>query len=56
MVIQQAMGIPAALGTEAQGFVAAFVEDMKSTGFVRQSMERHGIKGAAVAPAAGQQA
>ena len=50
MVIQQAMGIPAALGNDARDFVAAFVEDMKSSGFVLQSMQRHGIKGAAVAP------
>jgi polar amino acid transport system substrate-binding protein len=56
MVIQQALGVPAASGKDVQEFVAAFVEDMKSSGFVLESMQRHGIKGAAVAPAAGDRA
>jgi len=52
MVIQQAVGIPAAYGNAVRDYVAAFVEEMKASGFVLQSMERHGIKGAVVAPAA----
>ncbi|MFF6910657.1 transporter substrate-binding domain-containing protein [Streptomyces sp. NPDC012389] len=52
MVIQQAMGIPAARGTTAQEVLASFVEEMKASGFVADSLERHGIEGALVAPAA----
>jgi polar amino acid transport system substrate-binding protein len=51
MVIQQAMGIPRSRGPEAAAFVSAFVEEMKSTGFVAASMSRHRIEGALVAPA-----
>jgi polar amino acid transport system substrate-binding protein len=32
--------------------VAAFVEDMKASGFVAGALARHGIEGAAVPPAA----
>ncbi|MFJ9977467.1 transporter substrate-binding domain-containing protein [Streptomyces cyaneofuscatus] len=52
MVIQQAMGIPAARGTAAQEALASFVEEMKASGFVADALERHGIEGALVAPAA----
>jgi len=52
MVIQQAMGIPARRGTEAQSVLAGFVEEMKSTGFVADALTRHRIEGALVAPAA----
>ncbi|KQP17794.1 ABC transporter substrate-binding protein [Pseudorhodoferax sp. Leaf267] len=52
MVIQQAMGTPASRGAEAQAALAAFVEDMKASGFVAEALQRHGIAGAAVAPAA----
>lgn len=52
MVIQQAMGLPAGRGAHATAFLRAFVEDMKREGFVAQALERHGIEGAAVAPAA----
>jgi polar amino acid transport system substrate-binding protein len=31
----------------------AFVEEMKASGFVAQALQRHGIEGAIVAPAAG---
>ncbi|MFE3474265.1 transporter substrate-binding domain-containing protein [Streptomyces bacillaris] len=51
MVIQQAMGIPAARGTAAQEVLASFVEEMKESGFVADALERHGIEGALVAPA-----
>ena len=52
MVIQQAMGLPAGRGAEAQRVLAAFVEEMKSTGFVADALRRHRIEGAAVAPSA----
>ena len=51
MVIQQAMGTPASRGTEAQALLAAFVEEMKASGFVADALERHRIEGAIVAPA-----
>ncbi len=51
MVIQQAMGVPKSRGAAAQAFVAAFVEEMKFSGFVAESLARHRIEGAAVAPA-----
>ncbi|HEX2547677.1 MAG TPA: ABC transporter substrate-binding protein [Ramlibacter sp.] len=51
MVIQQAMGVPRARETVAPA-LRAFVEEMKSSGFVAQALARHGIQGASVAPAA----
>ena len=36
----------------AQAALAAFVEQMKASGFVADAMQRHGVQGAAVAPAA----
>ena len=50
MVIQQAMGTPASRGAEAQALLAAFVEEMKASGFVADALARHGIEGAIVAP------
>jgi polar amino acid transport system substrate-binding protein len=50
MVIRQAMGAPRSRGEAAQRALAAFVEAMKSGGFVARALERHGIKGASVAP------
>jgi polar amino acid transport system substrate-binding protein len=52
MVIQQAMGLPKSRGDAATRLLAAFVEDMKATGFVAQCLQHHHIDGAAVAPAA----
>jgi polar amino acid transport system substrate-binding protein len=52
MVIQQAMGVPKGRGEPARAFLAKFVEDMKSSGFVADALLRHRIDGAAVAPAA----
>ena len=49
MVIEQAMGVPKRFGTEAAVYLSAFVEEMKTSGFVAQAMARHGIKGASVA-------
>ena len=52
MVINQAMGLPLGRGA-AHAYLGAFVEDMKASGFVAQSLARHGVQGAAVVPAAG---
>ena len=51
MVINQAMGVPQGRPAAA-AYVKQFVEDMKASGFVADSMKRHRIEGAAVAPAA----
>lgn len=50
MVIEQAMGVPKTRGEAVQAYVAAFVEEMKASGFVAQALTRHRIDGAAVAP------
>jgi polar amino acid transport system substrate-binding protein len=52
MVIQQAMGTPKSRGAEAAAYLGQFVEDMKTNGFVADALQRHGIQGASVAPAA----
>ncbi len=52
MVIQQAMGLPKGREVGAR-YVAAFVEEMKASGFVAAALSRHGIDGATVAPRAG---
>ncbi len=52
MVIQQAMGMPSSRGADAAAYLAQFVEDMKASGFVAEALQRHGIQGASVAPAA----
>ena len=50
MVIQQAMGLSQSRGAEAAQALAAFVQDMKASGFVAEALRRHGIQGASVAP------
>ena len=52
MVIQQAMGLPADRGDAAAAALGAFVEEMKASGFVAASLQRHGIVGGSVAPPA----
>ena len=52
MVIQQAMGMPQSRGVEASAYLSEFVEEMKSSGFVSQALERHGVQGASLAPLA----
>lgn len=52
MVIRQAMGLPKGRGEPARASLAAFVEEMKASGFVAQALGRHRIEGASVAPAA----
>jgi len=51
MVIQQAMGLPKSRGNAAAEYLRRFVEEMKASGFVADSLHRHKINGAAVAPA-----
>jgi pimeloyl-ACP methyl ester carboxylesterase len=51
MVIRQAMGVPKAKGDKAAAYLASFVEDMKTSGFVAASIKRHGIQEAVVAGA-----
>ncbi len=53
MVIQQAMGLPKGRGDAAAAYLAAFVEDVKASGFVAEALRRHQIQGASVAPLAG---
>ncbi|MBK0393352.1 ABC transporter substrate-binding protein [Ramlibacter algicola] len=50
MVIEQAMGVPKGRSA-AQAWLSGFIEEMKSSGFVADALKRHGIQGAAVAPA-----
>ncbi|CAM4351706.1 ABC transporter substrate-binding protein [Bordetella muralis] len=52
MTIRQAMGLPRGRGEAAAKVLASFVEEMKRSGFVEDALKRHGIQGAAVAPAA----
>jgi polar amino acid transport system substrate-binding protein len=50
MVINQAMGLPKGRDA-ALTYLSTFVEEMKASGFVGQSLLRHRIEGATVAPA-----
>ena len=50
MVINQAMASQKGKQAGAR-YVRDFIEEMKASGFVAQALERHGIQGAAVAPA-----
>jgi polar amino acid transport system substrate-binding protein len=50
MVINQAMASQRAKPAGAQ-YVREFIEEMKASGFVARALERHGVQGAAVAPA-----
>lgn len=49
MVIRQAMGLPKAKGDAAAQYLAEFVEEIKTSGFVAAALARHGIEGARVA-------
>jgi polar amino acid transport system substrate-binding protein len=51
MVINQAMATPRGRAAGAK-YLREFVEEMKASGFVAQSLARHGIEGAMVAPPA----
>lgn len=50
MVIRQAMGMPRTRSVEAMAYLTGFIEEMKASGFVAASMQRHRIAGASVAP------
>ena len=52
MVIRQAMGLPKSRGPAAADALRAFVEEAKASGLVAQSLARHEIIGASIAPAA----
>jgi polar amino acid transport system substrate-binding protein len=52
MVIEQAMGLPAARGAAARTMLAGFVEQAKASGRVAQSLVKNDIQGALVAPPA----
>jgi polar amino acid transport system substrate-binding protein len=52
MIIRQAMGTPKHKGPGAARALHDFVEGMKRSGFVAESLRRHGIEGASVAPEA----
>jgi polar amino acid transport system substrate-binding protein len=52
MIIRQAMGLPKSRGPAAAATLAEYVEEMKAQDFVLHALARHGIRGAAVAPAA----
>lgn len=49
--VQQAIGTPRA-NTAAAAWLAQVVEELKATGFVAASIDRHGVAGLSVAPAA----
>jgi polar amino acid transport system substrate-binding protein len=49
MVINQAMGLPKGRDA-AHAYLSAFVQEMKASGFVAQSLTRHRVEGATVAP------
>jgi polar amino acid transport system substrate-binding protein len=49
--VQQAVGTPRARSAGA-AFLAAFVEEAKASGLVARLIERHGVRGVNVAPAA----
>lgn len=48
MVIHQAMGLPRKRSREALAYLTAFIEEMKSSGFIAESIQRHGIRAACV--------
>jgi polar amino acid transport system substrate-binding protein len=50
MVINQAVGVPRGRDATA-AYLRNFIEEMKASGFVARALARHGIEGAAVAPA-----
>ncbi|RYH70127.1 MAG: ABC transporter substrate-binding protein, partial [Alcaligenaceae bacterium] len=46
------MGLPVSRGDAARLHLAAFVEEMKASGFVHDALARHRIDGGSVAPPA----
>ena len=52
MTIAQAMGLAHSRGAQAQAALHAFVETMKTQGFISAALARHQVTGAALAPPA----
>jgi polar amino acid transport system substrate-binding protein len=52
MEIRQAMGTPKGRGDAGSRYLAAFVEEMKASGFVASALKRSNQPDAAVAPPA----
>lgn len=50
MVIEQAMGQPSSASIGAHDALSNFIIEVKSNGFIRESLSRHAIEGASVAP------
>ena len=50
MVIEQAMGVQAGRGDAAEKYLRDYVERAKASGLVAQALQRHGVRGAIVAP------
>ena len=50
MAIEQGVALPAARGGAALDVVSDLLRDMKATGFIRDAVEDHGIRGVVVAP------
>ncbi|WP_127556721.1 transporter substrate-binding domain-containing protein [Saccharospirillum alexandrii] len=50
MMIQQAMGVPAARHSVASNYLIRFIREAKQSGLVSSLLTRHGIHGASVAP------
>jgi polar amino acid transport system substrate-binding protein len=49
MVIRQAMGIARGRGETAAEYLRVFVDELRSSGYVREALARHGIEGATAA-------
>lgn len=49
MVIHQAMGIARVRGEPAVAYLRGFVDELRSSGYIRQALARHGIEGATAA-------
>lgn len=49
MVIRQAMGVARARGEVAAAYLRGFVDELRSSGYVREALTRHGIEGATAA-------
>ena len=54
MAIQQALGIPKGRATGAS-YLREFIEEVKASGLVAQAIEKAGVRGVSVAPAADRQ-
>jgi polar amino acid transport system substrate-binding protein len=54
MAIQQALGIPKGRATGAS-YLREFIEEVKASGLVAQAIEKAGVRGVSVPPAADRQ-